>query len=536
MSRFDYSDRYCVPEDNGRQYDDIDLTEQHIVQARYIRSKLKYDNGNMFIEALPRPREGAKEIFAAYNRDIGIVSEEDKRSMQMYEKLSAISLLRQMRMPLPFHQILEDQVYISLLESYRNRELITEMSADGVTMSYLLKGHDNAATNAGCSLLGYSGCGKSSALEILFSNYPQVVMHSFNDDTLRITQIVYLVVTCSANSNFSALYQAVGAAIDRALGYTTPTYENIIAHIRTVGEKAEKVRQMIEKFAIGIIVFDEIQLIDFRNVSESSVQGLMTLMNKTKVAMCVVGTEDAFDKMFKVLTTGRRLGQTIIGHEYCKNRKFFDYIVNTIFSYQWFDHYVAPSDSIKDALYQCTKGIIDQVVGIYMFMQLDYVRAKKKPTVDAQYVINIANKHYPGIIPLLNSLQDPVKQKMRVKIMRNADQEIVNILKDAAKEQEAQAAALMDTGNAEQTKTQSHTIMEIAESIQNVSDAYSTESIFAVAAKVLSKKKNANATLKELTRQTFSTLQMQKENAEKKPADKQTPDALHISMMKDILS
>ncbi len=93
------------------------------------------------------------------------------------------------------------------------------------------------------------------------------------------------------------------------------SYETVIEKTRSLGGKADKVRDLIEKFSIGIIVFDEIQLINFNSSKENSIEGLMTLANKTKVAMGVVGTEDAFAMMFKKLRTGRRLGESIIGNE-----------------------------------------------------------------------------------------------------------------------------------------------------------------------------------------------------------------------------
>ena len=91
-------------------------------------------------------------------------------------------------------------------------------------------------------------------------------------------QIVYLVVNCVANSNFSALYASIGNAIDRALGITTSVYQKLIESRRSLGEKAEKVRELVEIFAIGIIILDEIQLIDFQSTKENSFESLMTLL------------------------------------------------------------------------------------------------------------------------------------------------------------------------------------------------------------------------------------------------------------------
>ena len=107
-------------------------------------------------------------------------------------------------------------------------------------------------------MIGYSGCGKSSALKILFSNYPQYIIHE-RDDHTRFPQITYLVVSCQANSNFRALYESIGRAIDRAIGNITPVYEYEIAKASGLAGKADLVRRYIEQFAVGMADLDKIE-------------------------------------------------------------------------------------------------------------------------------------------------------------------------------------------------------------------------------------------------------------------------------------
>lgn len=230
--------------------------------------------------------------------------------------------------------------------------------------SNILVGDSSASTDAGFSLIGYSGCGKSSAIQMLVSYYPQVIMHT-TENGEYFPQITYLVVNCIPNSNFSALYDGIGDAIDKALGNIKPIYSAEIMKIRTLGAKAERIREYVEKFAIGIIIFDEIQLIDFSHTRENSFDSLLTLSNRTKVATAIVGTEDAKAKMFKTLRTARRVGNVINGNMYCTDRNFFYFLVNELFRYQWFDKPVTVSEEITDALYDVTKGIVDQLIGIY---------------------------------------------------------------------------------------------------------------------------------------------------------------------------
>lgn len=74
------------------------------------------------------------------------------------------------------------------------------------------------SANSSFALLGYSGVGKSTSLNQLLMDYPQLIIHKIPGTEDRIPQIVYLVVNCLPNSNFNELYISIGKAIDRALG------------------------------------------------------------------------------------------------------------------------------------------------------------------------------------------------------------------------------------------------------------------------------------------------------------------------------
>lgn len=429
---------YTYIAENAEQYDSSRFTEGQPVHARYRHADNDFDAGNPFIEALPLPRQGVDTLHA-YTKYVNGLKPTANNSFA--KNLQEISLLRQLRFALPFHQELEDNCYMAMVESYRARHI---MKDNGVNLkitqnnerrnvNQILIGNVAAGTNAGFHMLGWSGCGKSSALEILFSNYPQYIVHEMPDGT-RFPQITYLVVTCQPNSNFKALYESIGMAIDRALGNITPVYEYEISKGGGLAGKAELVRRYIELFAVGIIVFDEIQLIDFESTKENSFEGLMTLANQTKVAMAVVGTEDAYERMFTKLRTSRRLGIEINASSYCEDKNYFALLVHQLLRYQWFDKQLEVTNELVDALYTYSAGIIDQLIGIYMYMNIDYVNASSKPIVDAEYVKKTAEKHYPGIQSVLADMANPLNDKKRADIVRTANMEMDRAMDKANQE------------------------------------------------------------------------------------------------------
>jgi hypothetical protein len=498
--------KYSYIAADEEQYDPSSFSEGVPVKARYRHAGNQFDAGNPFIEALPLPREG-RDTLLAYTRtipDTGI-----RKGQSRADAILKVSLLRQLRFPLPFHQELEDECYAAIVNSYRDRHVIGDTDIDlkivnqnQTTITHqILAGDIASATDAGFHMIGYSGCGKSSALQILFANYPQYIIHEGPDHT-RIPQITYLVVTCQPNSNFRALYESIGHAIDRALGNITPVYEYEIQKAAGLAGKAERVRRYIEQFAIGIIVFDEIQLIDFGSTRENSFEGLMTLANQTKVAMAVVGTEDAYDKMFTNLRTSRRLGGEILASSYCEDRTYFNVLVTSLFRYQWFGAPVALTEGMADALYQASAGIVDQLIGIYMYMQIDFLRAAGKPVVDEEYIRRTVDRHYPGIQGVLTDMRNPLNDKKRAAIARVANEEMTKVLDSAKQERfKAEITAGMDAVAADKRK-----IDAVIDAITTVTDAYNTKTIEKEAVSVLKTRQAAGMSDKELTRRVMERL------------------------------
>ena len=72
---------------------------------------------------------------------------------------------------------------------------------------------------------------------------------------------------------------------------------------------------------------DEIQLIDFNTNRENSYEGLLGIVNKTKVALSVVGTDEAYKKLFTMLRNARRAGDFIDASAYTTDKDYFNMLV-----------------------------------------------------------------------------------------------------------------------------------------------------------------------------------------------------------------
>lgn len=516
----------------GEPQYDVELIRNAMpVRAVYVKSPIPTDNGNPYIEALPNCRD-QEEVFAAYNVGIAGYNREAQLNLNDTEKIMAYMQLKQVRFMLPFHAVLEKLFYTALLTSYRARRPVRSKGGDGMRLS----GSCASAANAGLTLLGYSGCGKSAALEILLSRYPQIIEHE-SDSMYRFTQIVYLAVCCPANSNLKALYTSIAQAIDDALDYDQPVHVGMMTRRKSISEKAALVCTWIENYGIGCIVLDEIQDLDFTKNKESSFESLLTIVNNTKVALMAVGTEEAYRKMFPNLRTSRRVGPLIEAHAYCGNKEYFATIARELMRYQWFDDYVEPTPSIIRALYEETRGVIEQLVSIYTMMHQEYFNCTgERPKIDAEYVHMIANKYFPGTQRWLKEIDDPFAEEAYREQLQAEKKNIEMVLEESIDNFEQDALSrYADPNMVARQAIKNNVIKNIQKTLTTTKETYNQNRIIDAVGYVMGLKKNLNADERKLTEEAYARLKRGPSDKRARPKKKATMDDMHIALKNGLL-
>lgn len=359
---------------------------------------------------------------------------------------------------------------------------------------------------------------------MLLSHYPQTIIHHF--DNGQACQVLYLVVSCIPNSNFSALYGSIGRALDRALH--VDIYEKMINKIKTLGGKQNTVNDLIEKFAIGTIIFDEIQLIDFTGTKENTFESLMVMSNLTKVSMIVVGTEDSYNKIFSCLRTARRLGRPIQASLYCDNKEYVHYVVKSLFSYQLFDYYVKPDEDILNAFYEETKGIINMIVMLYIAIQDDYITMDKKPAIDGEFVRKTMRKHFGKLKEFLVDIKDEKKQLAIQKMLKeSADSYDLEI--DELRQQN-NMKSVMEKHTSENI---ANVINEIVKSISLITKSYTSIEIEDVAKKIIGNMSLDNINITQVAVNTYSELSKKRPSTKKSSKKSITKEEMKTFVLSD---
>lgn len=187
--KFDFKYQYAtdVPKGGNQYLIGSSLDADTIVDAKYIRSNIA--PGNPYVEALPRFLT-PEQLVVANNRAIPLPTDEQIAAMDKYDKEEAVEQLSDIRFPLSFHGDFEREFHNAIVTSYRRRKLIYD---EGIDVHYVMGNQDQimhhkmTARNMsdsieGISMLGTSGCGKTSCVNMTLSHYPQVIMHHPSTD------------------------------------------------------------------------------------------------------------------------------------------------------------------------------------------------------------------------------------------------------------------------------------------------------------------------------------------------------------------
>lgn len=504
---------------SGPQYQGADLKGHSKVFAEYRPSVSASGKGNPFIEALPPLLSEKIELAKYYSHSIPEYNPEKAEALSQSDKLTCLEDLRLLRLQLPFHKTIEPVFFNLLQAAYSQRDFIFSETGkipvrigneDKLSCSKL-KGDDIKGTSGGAAVLGFPGCGKTSAIGMLTDHFPQVIVHKLPNG-VEFSQILYITTNCIGSNNFSALYDGLAASIDDALGNLDSFYLAAMQKKKTLGAKQNYLCELIDLFAIGVIILDEIQLMSFDSESERSFSAIMTISNKTKVQFMVIGTNDANVKMFSNAQTTRRVGSRIVCDTYLKEKAFANNLLQKILFYQWItpripDPLVDGMDAlpefkeISDTFYEETKGSIDQMIRLSQFVQMEWLRTPHKGKVDGPFVKRVSEKYFSAMKPYLEEAGESQAEKALYNLKLEADR----ILKDLA--QEAQQQQFMDD-DVKETEEQALKILKnkVIESVQMYSDDYSEEQILAALNQVISQTGTDQISVKDFVRKTLNYL------------------------------
>ena len=183
--------------------------------------------------------------------------------------------------------------------------------------------------------------------------------------------------------DLNGFMNSIAEEIDKAVMNNREVYSQKIRSMHSLREKAKGIADLFRLFNVGALIIDEVQMFEVYKNHSDSYESLMTIIDKSKVAMFLCGTEEAFHKFFYRYYVARRIGEPIGATDYCRNFNSFRDIFDTLTEVNWFKYPVYPDlpkakleeykiEVMKAFQYE-TAGIIERIIHLWQNIQKAYV-------------------------------------------------------------------------------------------------------------------------------------------------------------------
>jgi hypothetical protein len=378
-------------------------------KAIYRDPEIPIYRGNPYIEALPPILSEEDAIRALIN--LPSATNEDDRSKADHVRYHLIYNLNQFFRPLAIHIDLQNRISIMIRAGYLGRNPIhssqfglmdqdlenlavendrCEISSDkieedtlggnnGPHPATLNRPHQPRHQATGFYIVGVSGVGKSTSIEMILGQYDQVIRHLIFDGVpFPKLQLVWLKIDCPYDGSLGGLCEAFFRAVDEQL-HTDYYMRYVQEGNPTITEMLSSMKIVAETHGIGCLVIDEIQ-----DLSEAKGQGhihmlnfFVSLVNTVGVPVMLIGTP----KAYKILTAEFQQARRASGlgdlkwYPMSKDRQW-DLLVKALLKYQYVHYPIDNFDEISQSLFDVSAGVTDFAIKAFILAQFYAIDTK----------------------------------------------------------------------------------------------------------------------------------------------------------------
>jgi len=380
-------------------------------RATYHPQEIKSYQGNPLIEALP-PIFDLNDAF----RLLSVIPDyaEEERLLPLHLRFHQILNLEDVFVPLNNTLELEQKFSRLLRRGYVGRnpkskkhvQFLKEMHNCIVNKKQLSISLDNRSKASSISILGLPGTGKTTSMDRILDQYPQVIIHPY---PFGITQIVWLKLNCPHDGSIKTLCLNFFMKIDEKIG--TRYFDNYKR-----SNNSTLVIQMAHTariHGVGAIFLDEVQnlLAGSGEAKEEILNFLVTLVNEVGIPLVLIGNMKAKTLLQRDLRQGRRSsGQGDMLWSQLDNDVNWEIVMTAIWRYQWTKSRIPLNKEFIDMFYNESQGIPDVAVKLYILTQ-SHVISNGDEEFSPSLIPQIVNKYMNNIKPFMDALKsgDPRK-------------------------------------------------------------------------------------------------------------------------------
>lgn len=382
------------------------------VVANYKEQVIEDYKGNPLIEALPNiiSKFDAMDQLAVYP-----YYDENERNLESHYRCHLIQRLFQYFQPLGNHLDLYNRISIILRQGYIARNPMNIQFTGIFNNGYeaILKNNieiNNSNTfrssAAGFTVIGVSGMGKTTTINRIFSNIPQVIAHSkYRGKKLSIYQLVWLKLETPFDGSIKALCLDFFGKVDGLLG--TNYFKKYCTSRLSANVMLPVMAQVARNTGLGMLIIDEIQHLNLAKSggSEKMLNYFVTLVNTIGVPVVLIGTPKAMGVLQSEFRLSRRnSAQGAMFWDRLEKDANWDLLLEGVWDYQWTKKNSPLTQELKDTIYNESQGIIDICIKLYAMAQIRAISSGKEE-ITVPLIKQVADENLKLVKPMIDALK-----------------------------------------------------------------------------------------------------------------------------------
>jgi len=277
-----------------------------------------------------------------------------------------------------------------------------------------------------CTLIGYTGVGKSVSSGKILKKYKQKIDHK----ELGITQIVWLKIEMPSDGGIKQLVLSFCYALEKALGEELPFKVSDSTSTNTLLIIMAKLSAI---YSIGLLVVDEVQNLTVRrgNNRENMLNVLQTICNMVHVPLFMIGTMKAQTLFSQEARHARRA--TAYGSfvwSRLDEGKEWDLMLDTLWQYQWTKKDSALTVEMRQYLHDATQGLMALLPVMLMLAQHRAILTGKE-----EVSLEILKWVYKQRFQPVHAMLDALRTGNTLKLIQYEDLWLPDFLETVKKEQ-----------------------------------------------------------------------------------------------------